>query len=200
MADLDDHTLTELRREGSSLLFTDVVTLVERHHPHDQPGVPEETLLAYADALARDADYAFDAAAFREELDDRLADAETWAGENRVYRLGDDRVSRYPESWHERLGGTADVREFVAFLQEEVPEFKGDVGRGGAGPGIPEQALLDVVAVVGGVDRDDAKARLQELRERGELVEDADQHPDAGVVLRDRDGEDDDRPGAGLGT
>ncbi|QLG28627.1 hypothetical protein HUG10_14205 [Halorarum halophilum] len=189
MVELDEDVLEELQHGGRSLLIEDVVSIIERNHLDDRPGVSRETLEAYADALEADPDQQFDMETFHEELDSRLTDSDTWVDDDRLYRVGDDRISSYPATWHDRLGGKTDVRTYVVFLQDEAPEFKEDVGRGGAGPGIPQDQLLDVVSVVGRIERQEARAVLQDLHDRGELVEDADQHPDAGVMLGDEDGE-----------
>ncbi|WP_018129180.1 hypothetical protein [Haladaptatus paucihalophilus] len=189
MAQIDEDALREIRHKGESLLLEDLLLLIERHHPHEQPGISRETIESYAETLSESRDDQFNIETFHEKLNTQLTDSHTWAGKEAIYELASGRISRYPEAWHDRLGETADIREYIAFLQDEAPEFKDDLGRGGAGPGIPEQPLLDVVAVVGHVDRDDVKAQLQELREQGEIAEDADQHPNAGVVLRDRNDE-----------
>lgn len=188
MVDTDETVLRELEGIGQSLTMAGFVETVERLHPHDRPGVARETLDAYVDAFDRSDTVGYDADAFRERLEEAITDSETWAGPDRLYAQGDDRLSVYPRTWHERLGGSDDLRRYVAFLQEEAPEFQRDAGRSGPGKGIPEQQLLEVVSVVGRIDRDEAKSRLESLREEGVLAEDADQHPEAGVVLRD-DGE-----------
>jgi len=83
------------------------------------------------------------------------------------------------------LGGTpssAARRTFVstfASSAREIPASTRDVT--GAGQGIPEGTLLDIVATVGRTDREEAKNALAELRKSGEIVEGSDQHPDAGV-------------------
>lgn len=189
MVELDEDVLEELQHGGRSLLIEEVVSIIERTHLDDRPGVSRETVTAYADALDSDPDQRFDVETFRDELESRLTDSDTWAGDDRLYRLNSDRISSYPAAWHDRLGGTTDVRTYVVFLQEEVPEFKEDVGRGGAGPGVPQDQLLDVVSIVGRIERQEARALLQKLRDEGELVEDADQHPNAGVMLHDEEGE-----------
>lgn len=180
MTDLDERVLNEARQQGSNLLTEELLALIERHHPHETPGVTRETVGRYADALADTQAYEFDPTAFDDELTKRLTDAETWQGRTALYALDDDRVSVYPARWHDRLGGSTDVREFVRFLLEREA-FLADLDSGGAGHGIPEDTLLDVVAVVGRIDREDAKATLERHRAEGELVEDADQHPDARV-------------------
>ena len=171
MVELHEETLRELEHEGDSLLFRETIGLIERSHPEDGPGVARETLDAYAEALEAERDMQFDAASFRERVDAALTDADTWVDTEHLYELGDGRVSRYPASWHERLGGSVDVRRYLEFILEEVPGFKEDIGRGGAGPGIPEGELIDLVATVGRVDREEAISALREQRDRGEIAE-----------------------------
>jgi hypothetical protein len=156
------------------------VLLIERGH-REGPGVPRETLDGYVDALAERRDFSVDAEDFAGELEAALVDEDEWVAEDRLYRLDGDRISRYPARWHRELGGSDDVAAFVDFLEETA--FADSVGRSGASRGIDEEALLDVVAAVGRIPIDEAKARLETLREEGVLVEDADQHPHAGVYL-----------------
>lgn len=181
MTDINENVVTEAVQQGESLLAEDFVELIERHHPHEQPGVSRETIDQYTDALAVRDETDFDADGFTETLDSRLTDAETWQGHDALYALNDDRVSTYPANWHEALGGSTDVREYIRFLLE-AENFE-NLESGGAGYGVPQKTLLDIVAVVGRTDREAAKARLEELRDSGEVIEDADQHPDARVRL-----------------
>ena len=162
------------------------VLLVERGH-RTGPGVDRATLDDYVDAFAARENFEFDPEWFYDELEAALVDDETWVAEDSLYRLDDDRISRYPARWHEELGGSDDVAAFLDFLQDTP--FADSVGQSGAGGGIDEQALLDVVAAVGRVPKDDAKARFESLREEGVVVEDADQHPHSGVYLADEAGE-----------
>lgn len=152
-----------------------IVSLLERGHRTGR-GIERSTLDGYVDALELRDDYEFDPEAFDADLRDALVDDETWASENALYRVGDDRISRYPQRWHDELGGSDDVAAFVAMLNDSPSVEHG---------GVNEEALLDVVAAVGRVPKDDAKAALEALREEGVVVEDADQHPDAGVYLAD---------------
>lgn len=186
MVELDEHALHAIDHGGESLLISDVVDLIERYHPHEQPGVSREIIMRYAEALKADREEAFDMGTFRDELDGKLTDSETWDGKFSLYELESGRISKYPGAWHERLGGTTDIREYIKFLEDDAPKFDNDFGRGGPGPGVPEQPLLNVVAIVGGIDREEAKANLQDLRDEGEVTEDADQHPNAGVTLSER--------------
>lgn len=181
MVELDEDVLDEADHRGESLLPVDLVALVEQHHDDGRPGVPRDVLAAYADALAERTDFRMDADAFHSTIDERLTDAETWAGRDALYEVGGNRVSRYPAGWQDALHGSTDVREYVAFLMGEDPAFVEEFA--GAGRGIPEETLLDVVSVLGGVGRGDARAALNEARDAGDVVEGADQHPDARVYL-----------------
>lgn len=182
MTETDERVLDRINQ---TLRLDGLIVLVERFHSHTQPGVSRETVDRYAEPFSASIGEGPDVDAFHEEVDSRLTDSRTWSGGDSLYELGSGQISRYPAEWHDRLGGTTDVRRYVKFLQEEVPEFKDDIGQGGAGPGIPEQPLFDVIAVVGRTDRDEVRAKVAEFRDRGEIAEDADQHPNAGVVLSD---------------
>ena len=181
MPDLNEDVFAAARQRGRTLLTEELVALIERHHPHDRPGVEREVVTRYADRLDDETSYNFDRDAFLDEIDARLADTETWQGTDALYALGDGRVSRYPAKWHDALGGSTDVREYVEFLLEETDGYLDDLDSGAAGRGIPEDELLDVVSVVGRTDRETAKAQVESGREAGDLVEDADQHPEARV-------------------
>lgn len=165
-----------------------LVQLLERAH-RDESGVTVDTLDAYAEALSARRNYDFDASAFLDAVDDALVERDGWAGEDALYRLSDHRISRYPPVWHDELGGRDDVAAYVEFLTENATEFVDTVGGYGAGSGVDEMVLLDVVATVGLSTRSEAKAELERLRDEGVLVEDADQHPHAGVYLAEDDGE-----------
>jgi len=184
MAELSDDVIEEAAHEGETLLVDDLVSLAERAHD-DAPGVERDVLDDYAEALSARRDTSFDIAAFERVVADRRTDAERWAGEDRLYEVGDDRLSLYPSRWHAQLGGSTDVAEYIAFLEAESPEFIVERGTAEVGPGIPKGKLLEIVAVVGRVDRQRARAALQEARDDGEVVEDADQHPQAGVYLQE---------------
>ena len=181
MTELNDEVFAAARQRGRTLLTEELVALIERHHSHDRPGVAREVVTRYADRLDDERAYNFDRDAFVDEVDARLTDTETWQGTDTLYALGDDQLSRYPERWHEALGGSTDVREYVDFLLNETEGYVDDLDSGAAGRGIPENELLDVVSVVGRTDRETAKAEVEKAREAGDLAEDADQHPEARV-------------------
>lgn len=183
MTDLNDDVFAAARQRGRTLLTEELLALIERHHPHDRPGVARETVTRYADGLADETSFDFDRGTFVEEVDARLTDTETWQDTDAVYALGDDRVSTYPARWHDALGGSTDVREYVDFLLDEAEGYVADLNSGAAGRGVPENELLDVVAAVGRTDRETAKVGVEKAREAGDLAEGADQHPEARVRL-----------------
>lgn len=175
--DLDDHTVDELQHRGTSLLPREFVVLVERGHDDDRPGVAPETLSAYAAAMDEGQRDRFEEGDLLDAVAAEAADADDWQGDKTVYRVGDDRVSAYPRDWHDRLDGETDLRAFVDVMEDA------QFSEGGQGPGVPEAHLLDAAAALGGLDREEAQADLQRLRNEGELVEGADQHPMGMVVL-----------------
>lgn len=186
MVEVDERVLAEAIQRSQNLLIEELVKLIERYHSHEQPGVSQETLEAYAQALEEEPNYEFDTETFLSTVDERLTDTKTWYRDDALYEIDATRVSVYPPRWHEELGGSTDLRAYVQFLLDGDSGFQSDTASGGAGRGVPEQVLLDIVSVVGRVDRDTVKARLEDLRDNGELVQDADQHPDARVRLAER--------------
>jgi hypothetical protein len=183
MADINERIVAEADDRGGSLLVDEFVRLVEQYHPHDRPGIAWDTLEAYTEAMeGTDFGHSHDMDGFLDTVDDRLVDGDSAYTADAFYRL-DDRISAYPRDWHDALGGETDLREFVRFLAAIDPEGESGADLGGVGRGVPEQVLLDAAGIVGRTDPETVKSRLEDLRERGELVEDADQHPNARVRL-----------------
>ncbi|AQL43395.1 hypothetical protein BV210_12145 [Halorientalis sp. IM1011] len=176
MVTLSDDAVAEIKHEGESMTTIDLLTLIERHHP-ETDGLDRETLEAYADRLAEERDYAFDAESFLSAVDDALTDTNEF-DDGLLYRLGDDRISVYPQSWHDELGDSADAEAYVGFLQDVdgFPAASADTDLG-----VPERELESVLSVVGRISRDEARTVIERQREDGRLVEDADQHRNAGV-------------------
>ena len=172
MVDLRREVIDEAGGRSKYLTATEFLALVERGHPTDAPGVERETYDAYVERLGEETP-TVDGDGLRSALDDRLDDSEGWVDDDTVYRLGGGRISLYPASWHERLRGESDPRAYLEAFAET----------GAFERGVPESTLLESMASVGGVDRETAKGNLEALRERGEVVEDVDQHPDANVHL-----------------
>jgi len=172
MTDLRRAVIDEAGSRSKYLTATEFLALVERGHPTDAPGVERGTVDAYAERLS-DETPTVDADGLGSELDDLTTEGETWTGDEAVYRVGDGRVSLYPAEWHDQLRGESDPRAYLKAFSEA----------GAFERGVPESTLLDVMATVGGVDRDTAKGNLEARRKDGTVVEDADQHPEANVFL-----------------
>ena len=189
MAEINDAVVEEVLQDSQNLLLREVVTLIEREHPDatTTPGITRETLMAYAQVFGEDTGFPTGPEEFRASIEDRLTASETWVDNDVLYELNDDRVSVYPSRWHDELSGEVDIPTFLEFLQDEGSGVEGDLNRGGAGGGIPESELVEIVSVVGRTDRETVKERIETLRDEGVLAEDADQHPDARVQLRKRD-------------
>ncbi|HET7323143.1 MAG TPA: hypothetical protein VFJ06_02300 [Halococcus sp.] len=186
-SDLNEQVLETVGNERRTLLPREVVEFVERYHPHDQPGIAWATLEAYAARFAEDFGEQFDSEEFLDRIESQLVETETWESDDALYKLDGKRVSLYPPRWHDRLGGSADLKEYLRFIADDAPGFAEErTAVGGSGEGVPEQFLLDTVNLVGRVDYETAKSRLEEGRDRGELAEDADQHPNARVRLAER--------------
>lgn len=181
MADVHEAILDEIVHEGETLGPRGLVDLIERNHDQERPGVHRETVIAYVEALADRRDYSFDAEGLVDGIDERVTESESWDGRDALYVVGEERLSAYPEAWHERLDGETDVTAYLEYLRESEPEFVSAVGR--SDRGVPEDTLADVMAVVGGLDREEAMASVHRARDAGQIEESADQHPQGEVYL-----------------
>ncbi len=181
----NDYVLEQAEREGESLLIGELLLYIERYDD-DRPGVGDDQLDAYVEALVEKNVFPRSADVVREQIDQRTEDSETWTGENSFYRVGTDRVSNFPKRWHEQLGPEDDLRAFVRVMTEDIETSPHGTDRGGQGRGVPEQLLLDAATVLADYDRGDAKTELEELRDRDELVMDADMNREGRVQLPDR--------------
>ena len=85
MVQINDRVLTAATQRGQNLLNEEVVALIERYHPHEQPGISREALEAYATALANEPQYRFDVGEFFDAVDEQVTDVETWAGDGMLY-------------------------------------------------------------------------------------------------------------------
>lgn len=193
MTDLEERVVEDAVRDGELIRVPEFVELAERAHA-DERGVERERVWAYAEAVSDRPEVEFDPGTFRERVRERATDADAWLDDEAVYAIGDRRLSRYPARWHEDLGGSDDVAAYVAYLAETDAAFVNDPSAVEAGPKVPQQRLIAVMAAVGTVDRDEARAALADAREAGEVVQDVDQHPNAGVYLPSESGDVDGGP------
>jgi len=177
MVDTDEQAVTEIVDEGSALGTQRIIDILERY-----PGVPRAAIATYARELNERKDSSFDTEAFWEVVDDRLTDSDSWVDDgDPLYELEGDRISQYPATWHDRLGGERDPAAYLRFFEAAAPSVLGNTP--GGRQRADEDQLIDVMAVVGGLGRDAAKAAIESARDEGRIVEDADQHPKAGVYL-----------------
>jgi hypothetical protein len=192
MENLSEAAIAEIVHEGTTMRVDDVVEVLERYHDRER-GLPRQVLDAYARELASRKDYQFDATDFLERVEAHLTNSETWAGPEHLYEVRSDRISLYPSSWHDHLDGSTDPVEYVRFLITEDAAFVEAVSPAADRPAIPKERLINVIQVIGGVDRARAAAELEAARDRGALVEDADQHPQAGVYVPEQGPDQEDR-------
>lgn len=177
MPRLDDEVLDELRTELGNLSVHGFIELLEQHHRSDEPGVSRDLVEEYFDALEERSEFAV--GSMREQFGARLTDERTTASRDAVYEVGDGRVSAYPASWHEQLGDGGSLADLVRVMTESGDRTL----EGAASTAVREDDLLDAATAVGGMSRQEARDRLEDLREDGVLVADADQHPRAGISL-----------------
>lgn len=189
MTEVNKAIVEAILQDSQNLLLREVVALIERKHPDaaTTSGITREALAAYAQEFGEDTAFPTGPEEFRALIDDRLTASETWVDNDVLYELNDNRVSVYPFRWHDELGGEVDIALFLEFLQDEASGVEDELDRGGAGGGIPESKLIEIVSVVGRTDRETVKTRIETLRDEDIIAEDADQHPDARVQLRERD-------------
>lgn len=176
MPELRDDVLDEAGHRSKYLTARELLSLIERHHPRGEAGVDRELYEAYTEAVAEGTARSTDE--FTDMLSANLTSDEGWAGADAVYELETGKMSVYPKHCHEHLGGVGDPREHLRYLTDETDQYDRQV---------PEQTLLHMVTVVGGLDYETAKAELESLRDEGKVLEDADQHPDANVYLPEDD-------------
>ncbi|WP_267643628.1 hypothetical protein [Haloarchaeobius amylolyticus] len=182
MVSLDSRTLDSLFQRGRWLTFPDFVRIVEGGHPHDEPGLPRAVLDAYAQALVDDLGGAapFTVEALERRIQRHLTD-DGWSRLT-VHEVGDDRISYYPPAWHDKLTDETDPREYVAVMQEDVDPTAADASSR-FHPRVPKEHLLNAMVVLGGMSRQGATERIDDLRKRGELLVYPFQNPEADVLL-----------------
>jgi hypothetical protein len=170
MADADEDVVSEIVQRGRNLLADELVALIERRDATEDPGVSRETLDAYADALTDRPNFDIDTEKFSGAIDERLTDAERWAGTDALYDL-DSRISAYPPAWHEEFGGSTDIKAYLALVEEASTGGSEESPDAGTSEGVWEEWLLDTVATIGCVERDEAKEALEATRAEGQIDE-----------------------------
>jgi hypothetical protein len=181
MADTDQQAVDEIVHGGEALGTSELIDILERYHD-DRPGVPRDAIDAYARELNERDDSSFDTETFRDIVEDRLTDSDSWVADgDHLYELGGGRISQYPATWHDRLGGERDPAAYLRFFEAEAPSVLGNAP--GGRQRADEDQLIDVMAVVGEMSRESATAAIKSARDDDRIVEDADQHPKAGVYL-----------------
>lgn len=183
MSELRERVIEEAEQRRT-LRTDDLVTLVERHHGDGSPGVDPDLLRAYAEEIgSRGGEFGRENAEVELES---VSESETWTNDDRLYRVGDGRVSAYPRSWYDELGGETDLERYLEFILADVDDSRAAFQSGGQGEGVPQGTLLNVATVLGGMDWKEAKRELERLRDEGVVAEDADQHPNARVTFAER--------------
>ncbi|NHN57525.1 MULTISPECIES: hypothetical protein [Halorussus] len=178
MTELKEEVVAELEEHQETLRLDEFVRLIETYHEPGVPGVDRETIAAYADAAYFDVD--------ESALDDRLTDSDDWESGKRLYEVGDGRISNYPPEWHERLGGTDDVKDIIETLQTDVTEPEGQVQEAVTDEGVPEQKVARVAKIVADLDEQEVRDRIKRLRDDGEIEEFASQGPSPRIQVRER--------------
>lgn len=176
MAELDDHTVEELQGHSETLVLEDFVRIVETNHPDGQ-GIDRDTIAEYAEALDYDVD------AFDEEIDDRLTDADSWTEGEVFYRLDEGRISVFPPHWHDELADISDLRKIIRVIQEDRTTAEGESQEHPRKEGVSEEMLDEVAAAIGGMDRNEVRDRLKELRDENEIEEYPSQHANPWIQL-----------------
>ncbi|MFC4450493.1 hypothetical protein [Halorussus aquaticus] len=176
MTEVREDVVAELDHESEVMTLREFVRVIETHHANEGRGVPRELVEEYADAVRYDVDL--------DSLDDRTTDSDEWREGGRFYDLGEGRISIYPRDWHETMASTDDIRDVVEIIQREVTAAEGDMWEAVSEErGVPEEKVFHVGEVVAGIDRDDARDRIKELRKNGEIEEFASQHRNPTIKL-----------------
>lgn len=181
MVELDRDAVAEIDRRRDSLATREFVSLVERHHPHDRPGISRDVLDAYIEELAG-ASGTISAPQITRWIDERLTDQSTWV-DSALYEVHPDRISVFPASWHDRLDGEDDLREYVQFVLGDDSGFREATSQHHPGAGVPRPLLVEAAVVLGGVHRADVLDQLSTRRQAGELDVYPFQNPEAEVRL-----------------
>lgn len=176
MVEIDASLVDRISIHDESFDATDLIRTLERNLPETRPGVPRETVEAYARELG------YRSERLAREIESRSVDSTTWQPGGKLYRVGEN-LSAYPEQWHE-LVDPADLRDLVRAMQEQVASDEG-FGVTVTKEGVSQRSLLLAVEAMTGLDRREGKRVLHRQRDRDELILTADQNPEAAVRLPD---------------
>jgi len=176
MTEVREDVVEELDDHSDTMTLQEFVQTIERHHGAGGRGVDRDLLADYAEAVYFDVDL--------EVLDDRVTDSDAWREGGRFYEIGEGRISAYPPDWHAAMDGTEDIRDIIDLIQSEVTDAEGDMWAAVTEErGVPEPKVLAVGETVAGIDPEDARERIKELRQNDELEEFASQHRNPTVRL-----------------
>lgn len=181
MTELDREALRTAEERGEYLLAKELLTFIEEYDDQVDRGVSLDRLEAYADALDERGVQSVDAEEMDELVEADRTDAESWAGPDAIYEVGDG-FSAFPARWHDELGGEEDVLAFVDVINDDLDSGEKDTATGSTGDGVPQDLLLDAVSALSSLSRDGARSEIQRLREEGRVEERADQHPQARII------------------
>jgi len=177
MTEVRESVVEELDDHSETMTLREFVQTIERHHGAGGRGVDRNLLAAYAEAVYFDVDLG--------ALDDRVTHSDGWQEGGRFYEVGDGGVSAYPPDWHAAMDDTDDIRDVIELIQSEVTDAEGDMWAAVTEErGVPEPKVLAVGETVAGIDPEDARDRIKELRQNDELEEFASQHRNPTIRLR----------------
>lgn len=182
--DLSETVLDEIAGHRETILAGDIVVLAEQYdeaYAHER-GVPVDRLVAYVEELARNG-YSLDPDGVREGLDEKAVRSDTFAGTDKLYWVGEDRVSAFPPRWHEELDGETDLVRYVEVMLRDIDDSEDAFDHGGAGSGIPVPDLVNAVNAMSDLTREQVSSEISRLNSEGVLEEDTEQHPEARVRL-----------------
>ena len=179
--ELDREALRKAEERGQYLLPNELLTFIEEYDHEADRGVSLERLEAYADALDERGVQSVDAEQMDTLLEADRTDAESWVDADAIYEV-DDGFSAFPARWHDELAGEDDLLRYVDVIDDDLDAGEKHTATGSSGDGVPQDLLLDAASALGPLSRDSARSEIERLRERGDVEERADQHPQARII------------------
>ncbi|WP_049970179.1 hypothetical protein [Haladaptatus cibarius] len=182
MSSTDGEIVAELEERMDTLLLPDAVRLIEMKHTgrDDTSGVERDVLETYLD----EAGYGMEA--FPSSFDESVTKSDSWQSGRTIYQLEDGLLSAFPARWHEELRDSTDLHEYLRVICADMPDGDGDGTNEDSEiteNGVAEQLLLDAAVAIGGMERQDARTQLKELRDEGKIEEYPSQHANPWVQL-----------------